>query len=126
MSLKVGESFYLAFVIPQVELLAGTSIELYAPFDGYIEELATIVQTAVTTGGVLTVEINTVEVAGLGITVADAATKGTRQIDTPTKPSPTRQFKKGDRIELQPSAAFATAGALNGHLKVRASGTISA
>lgn len=67
-----------------------------------------------------------VAVDGLSITVADAATKGTIQTDTPTAPSPTRQFNKGQLISIVPASAFATAGAVNGNLLVRKSNTEAA
>lgn len=118
MSLKMGQDVHVQFSIPQTELLAGTAIEVIAPVDGYIKELYTTVQTAVTTGGVVTVEVETVAVAGLSITVADAATKGTVQSGTPTAGSSTRAVSKGDRIEIIPSAAFDTAGALAGFLTI--------
>lgn len=126
MGSNIGRLAFIPFVIPQVELLAGTTIELVAPFDGFIEELQSIINTAVTTGGTLTVKIGTTDVAGLTITVADAATKGTVQSDIPTKPSATRRFLKGDRIQIVPSAGFATAGAINGNLRVRQNATVSA
>jgi hypothetical protein len=126
MNSNIGRKAYLPFVIPSTELLAGTAIDLVAPFDGFIEELQTIVQTAVTTGGTITAKIGTTDVAGLQITIADAATKGTVQTDEPTAPSATRRFSKGDRIQIVPSAGFATAGAVNGNLIVRQNATVSA
>jgi hypothetical protein len=124
--ISTGTRFYLPFVIPQTELLAGTAIELVAPCDGFFEELQVIVQTAVTTGGPITVNVGTTAVAGLTVTVADAATKGTVYQDKPTEPSATRQFKKGDRISVVADAAFATAGAVAGNLTCRDSATLSA
>lgn len=124
--IPTGSRFYIPFTIPQTELLAGTAIELVAPCDGFIEEAQAIVQTAVTTGGDVTFKVGTTDVAGLTITIADAATKGTVVSDTPTTPSPTRRFSKGDRIQVVPAAAFATAGALAGNLTCRDSATISA
>lgn len=126
MSLQTGRDFALPFVIPQTELLAGAKIDFPAPFDGRVDELQIAVQAAVTTGGAITVEItpaggSPTAVAGLSITVADAATKGTVQSDKPTEPSTTRAFKKGDLISIVPAAAFNTAGAINGNLLVNAS-----
>lgn len=116
MSLVAGVKFALPFVIPATELAAGTSIEIIAPFDGYIDEVQSIVQEAVGTGGTLTVEINGTPVAGLSVVVADSAAKGDVDTDTPTAKSSTRAFSKGDRLEVIPSAAFATSGALNGNI----------
>lgn len=118
MSKAAGTRSILQYTIAQTELLAGTPIELVSPVNGYIETLQGIVQTAVTTGGVISVEINTVAVVGLSLTVADAAAKGVRYSDTPTLPSATRKVLVGDRIEIIPAAEFATAGALAGQLVI--------
>ncbi len=126
MGLKAGTTFALQFFINQTDLLAPTDQELIAPFDGYIEEARGTVQVAITTGGDITFKIGTTAVAGLTLTLADAATKGTRVSDTPTAPSDTRRFSKGDRIQVCPAAAFATAGAVNGHLLLRANATRAA
>lgn len=121
----------LPFSINQTDLLAPTAAELIAPCAGYISMLKTTVQVAVTTGGAITVEVATVAVTGLSITVADAATKGTVQSDTPTTPrSATTLVAAGDRITITPAAAFATAGAVNGYLEIEpiaaANGTLVA
>lgn len=132
MALIMGNSFFMQFAINQTDTLAGTSQELVAPYGGYIEGLQTSVQIAPTTGGPVTVKINGSAVTGLTVTVADAAAKGTRQIDAPDSPGAvygiagSRQFRKGDRIEIVPDAAFATAGAISGNLLCRASETASA
>lgn len=116
MAMEMGKKDKLAFAIDETDTLAGTSQEIVAPDNGFIDELQVIVQKAVTTGGAVTVNINGVAVAGLQVTVADAATKGTRYSDTPTAKDPTRAFLKGDRIEVVPAAAFATAGAISGYI----------
>ena len=120
-NLKMGEDFFLQFAINSVDTLAGTSQELIAPCDGHIVGMDTIVQVAINTGGTITAAIGTTAVAGLSITVADSATKGTVQSDTPTGPSGTRKFRKGDRIQIIPAAAFATAGAVSGLLRCNTS-----
>lgn len=116
MSIEAGVRYSVPFVIPQTELLAGTAIELVAPEDGYIDELQVIVQTAVTTGGAVTVNIGTTPVTGLSVTIASAATKGTVVTDTATAGSATRRVTKGQRISVVPGAAFDTAGALAGNV----------
>lgn len=45
------------FNISQTDLLAGTKQSFIAPINGYIEEIGIVVETAVTTGGTLTVEL---------------------------------------------------------------------
>lgn len=120
MSIVAGKRVALPFQIDQATLIANTSVELVAPFDGYVEELRTTVQAAVTTGGTVTVLLgdSAVAVTGLSVTVANAATKGTRAVDTATEGTTTRAVAKGDRIQIKPTS-FATAGALNGSLIIR-------
>lgn len=122
MALVMGSDYILPFVINQTDLLAGTPFEIAAPFAGFVEELNVVVQGAVTTGGAVTVNKNGVAVAGLSVTVANAATKGTVLSDTPDKASETRKFAKGDRLSIVPAAAFDTAGAINGSLRIRSAG----
>lgn len=98
--------------INQTDLLAGTSQQLIAPFDGKISKLTATVQAAVTTGGPITVKVNGVTVVGLSVTVADGATAGTRYTDTPTGDG-TEVVAAGDKVEIVPDGAFATAGAVN-------------
>lgn len=109
---------FLQVQINQTDLLAGTSQQLVSPVHGWIERLRTTVQAAVTTGGAITVENATTAVDGLSITVADSATAGTRQADTPTANHATLQVAPGDQLEIIPAAAFATAGAVNAVLEI--------
>lgn len=123
MSLNAGYPEFLFFKIPATELSAGTSIELVSPWTGVIDELCTIVQTAIVTGGPITVLAGAggaVAVAGLSVTIANSATKGTVQTDTPTPGSTTRNVTKGDRIQIVPDAAFNGGGAVDGYLKINA------
>ena len=117
MSMEMGENVPVQFTIPQTELLAATPIEVVAPVAGFIREASVIVQTAVTTGGVVTFKVGTTDVDGLSLTVADGATKGTVVgPDEPTAFDDSRKVTKGQRIQVVPSAAFDTAGALAGVL----------
>jgi len=118
MTLHMGNDYFVPFSIPQTELLAGTTIEVVAPVDGFVNEILGVVQADVTTGGVISVKIGTVDVTGLALTVADAATKGTTYSDEATQPSAVRKVAKGDRIQVVPAAEFATAGAINGLLRI--------
>lgn len=123
MPLKAGmPDTVIDLQMDQATLIANTGFELVAPVDGFIKELRTIVQAAVTTGGTVTVWINGVQVTGLSIVVANAATKGTRHLGTPTAKSLTRKVAKGDRIEVR-TASFATAGSLNAMLTIAAADT---
>jgi hypothetical protein len=123
MSLKAGNiDTVLDLQMDQATLIANTGFELVAPADGFVSELRTAVQGAVTTGGTITVWVNGVQVAGLSITVANAATKGTRALGTPTPKTQTRAVLKGDRIEVR-TAGFATAGSLFAALAIAAANT---
>lgn len=105
----------IPFDFNQTDLLAPTAQNLIAPTAGYITGLRAIVQAAVTTGGAITVEANTVAVVGLSVTVADAATAGTVLTDDVLKIA-TGLCAAGDDITVTPAAAFATAGAVKGYL----------
>lgn len=118
MTLYMGGNVNLPFTIPATELSAGTTIELVCPAAGVIAGLRTIVQTAIVTGGDVTVKIGTTDVVGLTCTVADAAAKGSVVSDTPTEPSVTRTVAEGDRIQIVPAAAFNGGGALAGVLTI--------
>jgi hypothetical protein len=115
---RMAEKVFLPYEIEQTELLAATSEELVSPVAGRISRHRGIVQGAVTTGGDVTVEVNTTAVDGLTLTIANADAKGTRYADTPTAGHASAVVAKGDRIEIQPAAAIDTAGQLNGVLEI--------
>lgn len=123
-SLNAGmQDATLQFAIIQADLIANNGAEIVSPVDGYISNLRTIVQSAVTTGGTVKVQINGVDVPGLSLTVANAATKGTRAVASNTpKIGTARKVVKGDRISVVTSG-FASAGALNGALNISAADT---
>jgi hypothetical protein len=126
MSLKIGEPFRAEFSINSTDLAANNGFEMIAPNDGYVMEVGVTVQAAVTTGGTITVKTGSAlgtTVAGLSITVASAATKGTRYTGTSTPKDNTRAVLKGDRIAIT-TASFATAGALNGYVMFSPSGAV--
>jgi hypothetical protein len=81
--------------------------------------VTTVVQTAVTTGGAITVEIGGVAVDGLSVTVANSSAVGDIDSDAPSSPThATTAIAKDGAIEIVPAAAFATAGALNGVIEI--------
>jgi hypothetical protein len=122
-NMKPAGRVLIPFEIEQTELLAGTAEEIVCPVDGYIDTMRGIVQGAVTTGGAVTVEVNTTTVVGLSITLANSDAKGVRYSDTPTTPrSATTVVAKGDRITVTPAAAIDTAGQLNGFIEIEATG----
>lgn len=109
------EKILIPFDFNETDLLAGTAQNLVAPCAGYITGIRAIVQKAVTTGGAITVEANTVAVTGLAVTVADGAAAGTVYSDSVLK-IPTGLVAAGDDLTVTPAAAFATAGAVKGYL----------
>lgn len=119
MTLKMGEDIAVPFVINATDLSAGTTQEIVSPIDGYVDELQTIVQTAIVTGGAITVKVGTTDVDGLSITVADSATKGTVQSDKATPRHASRKVAKGGRIQIVPAAAFNGGGAVSGNLIIK-------
>lgn len=121
MPISIGSRESLQFAINETDTLAGTAQELISPVDGFITGLDVIIQKTVTTGGVVTVEINGVAVAGLSVTVPNSATKGSKFTDTATLGAASRAVKKFDRITVTPSAAFDVAGALAGNVYIDSS-----
>lgn len=121
MSVKAGSSLYLPFRGAATELAAGTSFEIVAPADGWLNGIQAIVQVAIVTGGAVTVltgDAGATTVLGLGVTVADSATKGTRYSDEATAGSATRYVTKGTRIQVAFAAGFNGGGALDGFLRL--------
>lgn len=105
------------FDVVEGRLLAATSYEAVATGDGNIASLFSIVTTTIVTGGDLTVEINGTAVADLTVAVADGAAVGDVDSDT-VEAGETTRVRVGDRIEIIPSAAFDTGGALRGTLVI--------
>lgn len=104
------------FQINQTDLLAPIVQDFVAPCDGYVYNIYTNIQVAITTGGTLTVKIGTTAVVGAVVTIANAATKGTVQNAYATAGDASQIVKRGDRVTITP-ASFATAGAVNGALE---------
>lgn len=117
-TLQVGGRTILPFIINQTDLLAGTSVELVSPVDGFLDGINGSVQVAVTTGGTLQLVNITTNVAGAVANVANGAAKGTAFSATATSQDATRPIKKGDRIQVKPTS-FATAGAVNGYVTIQ-------
>lgn len=116
---------YIPWEIEATELAAGTAEQLVAPCPGYIAGIRAICQEAINTGGDITVKIGTTDVTGLTISPASSDTAGTRYSDTPTTArSSTTVLAAGDRIQIVPAAAFATAGAVNGVLEIETDGVV--
>jgi hypothetical protein len=107
------------FFINQTDVLAPTAAQLVSPVNGYVNGLYVIVQSAVGTGGPVTVQVGTTDVTGLSVEVANSAAPGTIYSDTPTTPySATTVITKGGRLQVVPGTTFATSGAINGYVEV--------
>lgn len=109
------------FYINQTKLLAGTSVWTVAEQGGHIIRGTTVVDTAVTTGGTITVELGGTAVTGLGIVVANSSAVGDIDTDTPTTVDGSVAANiVADRaaIEIVGDAAFDTAGELAGNIEI--------
>jgi hypothetical protein len=122
MSIVIGNKIAVPFAINEVDTLAGTSFEGVAPVDGFINAVYVVVQKLVTTGGTVKVAVGAVDVVGAVVTVANSAAKGVVYSAQSTKYSPTRAINKGDRYQVIPDAAFATAGAVSGFVEFSTGG----
>ena len=110
---------YVPFDIPATELAAGTTIEVISPVAGQVVMMKTIIQTAIVTGGDITAKVGTTDIAGLSITVANSATKGTVQSDSIAATVATGAVAEGDRLQIVPSSGFNGGGAVSGYLKIQ-------
>lgn len=110
---------YIPFDIPATELAAGTSIEVISPVAGQVVMMKTIVQTAIVTGGAVTVKVGTTDISGLSITVANSATKGTVQTDSIANTVASGAVTEGARLQIVPGAGFNGGGAVSGYLKIQ-------
>lgn len=118
MSIIIGDDIVIPFAINETDLLAGTSAELVSPVDGFVKEIATVVQKAVTTGGSVKAAIGTTDVTGASVTVANAAVKGSTLSAKATGSQDNRKVAKGGRIQVIPAAAFDVAGAVSGYVTI--------
>lgn len=97
---------YLMDRILEAAIDAATAHNIVCPVAGTIAKLTTVSQGTITTGGAITVEVNTVAVDGLSVVVADGAVEGEVDSDTPTAGHATTAVAVGDRIEIIHAAAF--------------------
>jgi hypothetical protein len=104
---------------PGMVVLTGTILEanvdtplaynFVSPVAGVIRKLSTVASATVTTGGAFTVEVNTVAVTGLTVTVANSAAAGEIDSGTATLGHATSVVAVGDLITVTPGAAFSGA-----------------
>lgn len=108
----------LPFFINQTDLLAGTTQYLSAPYGAAIKEIEVVVQEAVTTGGVIKAKLGSTDVVGATVTVADGAVVGTVYHADVALEEATAVVAKDGAIQIVVDAAFATAGAVNGWVRL--------
>lgn len=101
-----GRVVYLQGMALEAAVDAGTSLFLVSPVAGRIKRVTTQAQGTITTGGAITVEVNTVAVDGLSITVADGSSAGDVDTDTPTAGHATAVVAVDDDIEIVFAAGF--------------------
>ena len=106
MLVRKNGKVYLQDRMLEAAVDAATAHNIVSPVAGNITRLTTMCQGGVTTGGAITVEVNTVAVDGLSLTVADSAAEGDMDTDTPTAGHATTAVAVGDRIEIIPASGF--------------------
>lgn len=101
-----GGKVYLSGQALEAAVDGGTGLNFVCPVAGRIAKMYTIAQTAITTGGAVTLEVNTVAVDGLSVTIANSSSEGDVDSDTPTAEHATAVVAVGDRLEVQFAAAI--------------------
>lgn len=115
---KSGD-YLLPFSFSQVDTLAGgVFVRFRSPIEGFIEELDVVVDVAVTTGGVVKLQLGGVDVAGAAVTVANGAAQGVGYNAVTALAAATAKVAKNQAIQINVDVAFATAGAISGYVRV--------
>lgn len=114
-----GNSGYVRvpFNIPATEYAAGTSMWKAAPVSGDIVGLEVVVDVLTAGAGAVTVEIQTVAVAGLSCVIPDAQAAGVRVTDEIT-PVASSRIEEGEAIEIV-SDGVPTGGAVSGFVVIK-------
>lgn len=120
---------YIHQDIDQAPLIAGTSVYVLSPIAGFIERMTTVMTTAVnTTGGSLTMELETVAITGLTVVIATGSV-GDIDTDVPTNVTGvgtvTNRVAERAAIEIVGDAAFDSTGALNVIIEVNGWGVFT-
>lgn len=102
---KNGKYYTSVFVL-EATVDAGTTQMFTSPVAGTIKKLTSQVDNTVTTGGTFTMEVNDTAVDGLAVVVANSATAGTVNSDTPTAGHASTAVAVGDKLEILIDAAF--------------------
>lgn len=101
-----GGKAFLQGLMLEADVDAGTGFNIVSPVAGTISKLSVVSNNTITTGGAITVEVNTVAVNGLSAVFADGAAEGAVATDTPTAGHATTVVAINDRIEIVPAAAL--------------------
>jgi hypothetical protein len=124
MMFKDGD-YLLPFFINATDLAAGTTQWLSSPCDGFIREIETVVQVAISTGGTIKVQVGSTDVAGAGagslmlITHANADAAGVVDNAESTFGHASTVVTKSAAIEVIPSAAYTGgAAAVRGWIRI--------
>lgn len=113
-----GHYVRIPFWINQTDLLAGTAQNLLCPVAGVITRIVTIVKKTITTGGVITASVGTTAVVGVSITHANSDAAGLVVSSAPASGEATAVVDADERIQITPSAAYATAGEVFGFVEI--------
>lgn len=116
--LDQGKTVHRApFEIPATEYAAGTSVWTLSPIRGKIRKVVTVVNTLTAGAGAITLELETVAVAGLSVVIADASAVGTIDSDDSVTGDGTEIVAKDAAIEIV-SDGTPTAGAIRGYVEI--------
>lgn len=107
----------VGFEIPATEYAAGTSCWAISPCHGRIRRARTVATAATTGVGTVTVELATVAVSGLSVTIADSSAAGTIDDSGEVADHATQIVAEGQAIEIV-SDGTPSGGAVRGHLEI--------
>lgn len=117
-TVQVGSRPRVEVAVSSTDLPGNVTQNFLAPDDGFVNELAVIIQATVTTGGTLKVQTAAgVDIPGLVVTVPNGAAVGTIVSAKATKGALERACLRDGRLRLVPTG-FATAGAARAYVTV--------
>ncbi len=116
----LGNNVLIGQYVNETDLMAATSMFLLAPVAGNIARCSSVVKKAIaSTGGEVTVELDTTEVDGLACVVANSAGAGDNDTDTPSSETHATAAVavRGD-VEIVLDALFNSAGSLVAYVEI--------
>lgn len=119
-ALDAGVEGVIGFDISPAKLTANLVVDLVSPVQGRVSEMTSIVEAAITTGGTIVPQVGTTNIAGWAAhSHAAKLAKGDIVTSVPADNSVATAFvMRNGRLRLV-LAGFATAGELNGILRIR-------